>query len=288
MKPRSAGHLHVSHFTLNDFTNMPNREFIEDYPLYRKFNVQGLPTTLNNLPDVRVNMNCPTCSSHQTFAMTNKYWEAYSYTNYPLAGIVFRMVYCCIHCQKFERVFYVKADEKRQWLMKVGQYPAWEIEGDANIERMLGAHSSYFRKGLVCESQGYGIGAFGYYRRIVEEVIDKLLDEVSDLLTGSELASYQAALAKTKATIVTQEKIALVKDLLPPILRPNGVNPLSALHSALSEGLHAESDESCLEFASASREVLIFLVSQISASKAASKSFTESMKKLLDKKAKSG
>lgn len=264
---------------------MPNKEFVEDYPLYRKFNVKELPESLENLPDVRVNMNCPTCSSHQTFKMTNKYRENSSYLNAPAAGEVFRMVYRCIHCEKFEKIFYVKVDENSQWLMKVGQYPAWEIEGDAKIEKMLGTHSSYFRKGLVCESQGYGIGAFGYYRRIVEEVIDKLLDEISDLLTGSELASYKVALAKTKATIVTQEKIDLVKDLLPPILRPNGMNPLSALHSSLSEGLHAESDESCLEFASACREVLIFLVSQISASKAASKSFTDSMKKLLDKKA---
>src|SRR5665647_904692 len=106
--------------------------------------------------------------------------------------------------------------------MKIGQFPAWEIAGEPNVEKLLGKHAGYYKKGQVCESQGYGIGAFGYYRRIVEEVIDELLDEISELISGDELAKYKEALVKTKATIVTAEKIELVKDLLPTILRPEG------------------------------------------------------------------
>jgi hypothetical protein len=123
-----------------------------------------------------------------------------------------------------------------------------------------------------------------YYRRIVEEVIDELLDEISDLLSGDDLSNYKEALEKTKNTIVTAEKIELVKDLLPTILRPNGVNPLSLLHSVLSQGLHAESDDACLDLAQQCREVLVFLVDQVRASKETAKSFTSNMKKLLDKK----
>ncbi|REH37958.1 hypothetical protein DFR26_1744 [Paraperlucidibaca baekdonensis] len=265
---------------------MPYKKFLEEYSLYRKFKVTQLPPRTDVLPVVQINMECPKCSSNQTFVMTNKYWENCEYSNYPVEGLVFRMVYLCVHCQEFERVFYIKVADDKQWLMKVGQFPSWEIKGDVNIEKLLGEHSGYYRKGLVCESQGYGIGAFGYYRRIVEEIIDGLLDEIAELLTDSELLEYQDALAKTKETIVTQEKIDLVKDLLPPILRPEGMNPLSALHSALSEGLHAESDEECLEYAETCREILIFLVNQVAASKAASKGFTDSMRKLLDKKSK--
>lgn len=265
---------------------MPNKTFLEEYSLYRKFKVERLPPATDQLATVQLNMECPKCSSNQTFVMTNKYWENCECSNYPVDGLVFRMVYLCVHCQKFERVFYVKVDEKKQWLMKVGQYPAWEVKGDPNIESLLGKHAGYYRKGLICESQGYGIGAFGYYRRIVEEVIDGLLDEIAELLSDTELEEYRDALAETKKTIVTQEKIALVKDLLPTILRPEGMNPLSALHSALSEGLHAESDEDCLEYAENCREILLFLVNQVAASKAASKGFTESMRKLLDKKSK--
>ena len=265
---------------------MPSKQFLEEYPLYRKFNVDQLPSTTDQLPVIQINMDCPTCKSSQTFAMTNKYWENCDCSNYPVKGIVFRMIYLCVHCQKFERAFYVKVDNSNKWFMKVGQYPSWETKGNVNIEKHLGEHSSYYRKGLVCESQGYGIGAFGYYRRIVEEIIGSLLDEIADLLTEEDLFKYQDALNKTKETIVTQEKIDLVKDFLPPILRPNGMNPLAVLHSALSEGLHAESDEQCLEYAATCREILVFLVNQVAASKSASREFTESMKRLLEKKKK--
>jgi hypothetical protein len=263
---------------------MPNKEFLEEYPLYRKFKVTDLPRTTNELDAVRLKMSCPTCKSDQTFIMTNSFWENCDYSNYPTAGIKFRAVYLCSHCQTFERVFYVAVDEKKQWLMKVGQFPAWEVLGNPLVEKLLGKHADHYKKGLVCESQSYGIGAYGYYRRIVEETIDELLNEISQLLVGDELNRFSEALAKTKTTVVTQEKIELVKDLLPTILRPDGMNPLSVLHSSLSEGLHASSDEACLEQAVIIREVLMFLVNQVAASKASAKSFTEGMRKLLEKK----
>ena len=50
-------------------------------------------------------------------------------------------------------------------------------------------------KGLVSESQGYGIGAFAYYRRIVEEIIDEMLKQIGDLISGVDKERYAAALA---------------------------------------------------------------------------------------------
>lgn len=263
---------------------MPDEAFLEQYALYRKFSVEEMPSTMDGLPRVRIKMACPACNSEQTFAMTNEYWEHSGYVNTPLRGKVIRMVYLCGHCQEFERVFYVKADESGEWFMKVGQYPAWDISGDLEVERLLGEHASLYKKGLICESQAYGLASFAYYRRIVEEVIDDLLDEISGLIGESELPMYEAALEKTKSTTVTQEKIELVKDLLPPILRPDGTNPLTALHSALSEGLHAGADEDCLEQAAVVRDILVYFVNQVARTRAASREFTDSMRKLLDRK----
>lgn len=264
---------------------MPNKEFLENYPLYRKYAVQTMPVTLDKFPKVSINMSCPICNSNQTFVMDNEYYQMTLYPQTLSAGSDVRLAYKCSHCQTFRRLFFVKIDDQNKWLMKIGQYPSWEITGEPNVEKLLGKHSSYYKKGLICESQGYGIGAFGYYRRIVEETIDELLDEISNLLSGDELTKYNDALAQAKLTIVTQEKIELVKDILPPILRPDNMNPLSALHSCLSEGLHAESDEECLEIAETCRKVIVFLVNQVAASKATSKTFSDSMRKLLDKKA---
>jgi hypothetical protein len=168
--------------------------------------------------------------------------------------------------------------------MKVGQEPPWDITPDRDLEKMLGQHSYFYKRGLICESQGYGIGAFSYYRRIVDEIIDELLSGISDLLSAEELGKYQEALEKTKNTTVTQDKIELVKDLLPPILRPNGMNPLGTLHTILSEGLHNETDDQCIELAMEVREVLEFLVNQITTTKNAGAKFTEGMQKLLDRR----
>lgn len=262
---------------------MPSKKFLEDLPLYRKFELEKLPDHLRHLEKPSINMECQRCESNQTFVIINNYSESYPRASFPTKGSHFRIVYRCSHCHEFERLFFVKIDFDGK-LFKIGQYPAWDIEGNSNIEDLLGEHSDYYKKGLICESQSYGIAAFSYYRRIVEEIIDSLLDEITSLLTGEELEKYKEALEQTKKTRVAQEKIDLVKNLLPPILRPDNMNPLSTLHSTLSEGLHGKTDPECLELAETCREILVFLVSQVSATKKASKDFTESMQKLLDKK----
>ena len=149
---------------------------------------------------------------------------------------------------------------------------------------LLGEHRDYFRRGLICESQGYGIAAFGYYRRIVEETIDLLLEQISALMIDDEKTKYEKALEQTKSTRQATEKIDLVKDLLPLILRPNQTNPLKLLHESLSEGLHADTDDDCLQRAEEVRSVLVFLTTQIASTNRAANAFTTGMKSLLDKK----
>jgi hypothetical protein len=218
--------------------------------------------------------------------MINEYYEFHGYMNPPSADQKVRLFYQCQSCREFTRQFDVYISPNLDYVYKFGQYPEWEIQMDKNLENTLGKHSKTFRKGLVCESQGYGIGAFAYYRRITEEIIDELLNSISDLIEEQHKADYRIALEKTKQTRVTQEKIDLVKDLLPSILKPNGMNPLGVLHSELSEGIHAETDQACLENANHIKSILTFLINQIILSKESSKGFTESMKSLLDKKSK--
>jgi hypothetical protein len=149
---------------------------------------------------------------------------------------------------------------------------------------MLGDHKEYLTKGLACESQSYGIAALSYYRRIVEEIIDTLLDEIGTMISEEEREAYALALTDVKKTRITSEKIELVKYLLPPVLRPDGMNPLALLHGILSDGLHAQSDERCLELAVEVREILTFLASQVATANAASRSFTAKMRSLLEKR----
>lgn len=261
------------------------KEFLEEYSLFRKIECD-LPYNMDQLPKPAINMSCNNCGSVQTFNMVNEYDESHEYSNPPCADEKVRLLYICQSCRQFTRQFQVYISSELNYIYKFGQYPEWEIKMDKNLEKTLGKHAKTFRKGLVCESQGYGIGAFAYYRRITEEIIDELLESIVDLVESDNLEDYKIALEETKKTSVAQEKIDLVKELLPTILRPSRMNPLSILHSELSEGLHAETDAKCLENASHVRDILTFLINQIIQSKEASKQFTSSMKSILDKKSK--
>lgn len=262
-----------------------NKEFLEEYSLFRKFEFD-VPRTMDVIPKPPINMVCRNCGGTQTFNMVNEYDEFFQFMDPPSADQKVRLVYLCQSCRNFTRQFDIYISSELDYVYKFGQYPEWEIKLDKNIENILGKHAKTYRKGLVCESQGYGIGAFSYYRRITEEIIDELLDSITDLIDETNKADYILALEKTKQTRVTQDKIDLVKDLLPSILKPNGMNPLGVLHSELSEGLHAETDQACLENASHIKSILTFLINQIIQSKESSKGFTESMKSLLERKSK--
>lgn len=263
---------------------MITKEFIEEYSLFRKFIPGNIDPNLNNWKIIAINMNCNNCTSIQTFNMINQYHDDPYLNNYNARNRVLDLRFLCQSCKNFERRYFVYINEESDTIYKVGQYPEWEIKMDKNLEKTLNKHSTTFRKGLVCESQGYGIGAFSYYRRITEDIIDELLESISELIEEEHKEAYQLALEKTKGTRVTQEKIDLIKDLLPTILKPNGLNPLGVLHSELSEGLHSSSDEDCLENANHIKSILTFLINQIIQSKESAKSFTSSMKSLLDKK----
>ncbi len=243
-----------------------------------------VPNCAEDIPRPRINHHCPDCKSEQTFVMLNEYFEVGRIVNAETWGEVYRLQYACVGCQEFEIYFMIKVAKDGRSVMKIGQLPAWSVKGDPAVETLLGAHKDYLSRALVSESQGYGIGAFAYYRRIVEEIIDSLLADVADLIGPEEREKYLAALSSASRTRVTAEKIEIVKDLLPPILRPEGMNPLKTLHETLSEGLHAESEERCLELAMEVREILVFLATQVAISRTAARSFTSNMRSLLEKK----
>jgi hypothetical protein len=286
---------------------MPNKLFLEEYPLYRKLEVNIEPvrpgmygylgTTLEKLPKPAINMYCYFCGSLQTFNMINNYWDddKLSYASSGPIGHTFRLKYLCAGCGKKLILFYVEFNQIRKasgkdeaisyWIRKVGQNPPWEVDIEKRLESILGSSSDLYKKGLISESQGYGIGAYAYYRRIVEDITTSLLSSISDLIEDEKMKeSYVLALEETKKAKNAEDKIKLVKDLLPASLRPQDINPLGIIYSSLSEGLHGKTDDDCLELADSIKKSLVFLIDQLLSQKQSKKEFTESMRKLLDKK----
>jgi tetratricopeptide (TPR) repeat protein len=274
---------------------MPDKTFLEDYPLLKKFDIARgyFEQDFQSLPKPAINMHCAVCKSIQTYNMENEYGEnSIEGDKTTIWNSTVRAVYRCSACFKSEYLFFIEfirtdVGKNKQgnsyivgYMRKVGQNPPWSIKMEKNLEKMLGEHADFYKKGLVCESQGYGIGAYAYYRRIVETIIDQLLDLIPELLEAEQQQQYKEALKKTKEATRAKDKIAIVKDMLPSSLIAEGYNPLGIIYKSLSEGIHALSDDDCLVQAELIRTSLNFLVDEILRKKQNLKVYTDSIKKL--------
>jgi hypothetical protein len=248
-------------------------EFFETWPLYKDFNYTA-PTVFRELENIYgpINMECEKCG-HQTFEKTAVQLDQAAIRNptgqsvqYPdPKGTTTVVYYTCASCKRFTYRFMFRISEYPYSVTKVGQYPPWSIEVSAPVKKALGRHLPDYKKGLINESQGYGIGAFAYYRRIVEAIIDDLLNDIGEVIrTEINYDDYKAKLATVRGSHSADAKIRVVKDLIPSILRPGHINPLGILHDALSQGIHSQSDEECLNLAGLIRESLVFLIDEVS------------------------
>jgi hypothetical protein len=272
---------------------MITADFLETYPLYRKFpmEVSNDSLTLGTPP---INMPCTKCGGIRTFRLENNYEidvRLYKMVNSKHRGVavwgsVLRAEYKCSACT-WVRLFFLQIAPDGKWVKKVGQVPPWEGSMDATLERKLGSRADLYRKGQTCESQGYGIGAFAYYRRIVELVIDDLLQSIRSYIDRNDLEEFDHALDAVHASKDTATKIDAVKELLPASLRPGGKNPLGLLFGAYSGGLHSESDDACLEYSAETRIALEYLVSQLAMHDASATQFEASLQRIADRRASS-
>ncbi len=173
----------------------------------------------------------------------------------------FYLKYRCSNCQATEKVFSVSMfkddDEEIGQAHKFGEYPPFGPPTPSKLVKMIGPDRDEFLNGRRCENQGLGVGAFIYYRRVVERQKNRILNEiikVSEKLSADsqQVAILHAAVAENQFSTAMD----MAKDALPESLLINGHSPIRLLHSALSEGVHALSDAQCLELAGSVRIVL--------------------------------
>jgi hypothetical protein len=68
---------------------------------------------------------------------------------------------------------------------KYGERPPFGPNTPNRLLSLLGDQKDVFLKGKRCEFQGLGIGAFSYYRRVVENQKSRILDEIIKVATNS-------------------------------------------------------------------------------------------------------
>ena len=140
---------------------------------------------------------------------------------------------------------------------KFGESPPYGTPVPPRLIKLIGPDREEFLKGRRCENQGLGIGAFIYYRRVVERQKNRIIGEI--VKVSEKIGAPKEKIKILQDTIrETQFSKALnmAKDAMPESLLINGHSPIFLLHRALSQGVHTLTDEQCLEYANSVRVVL--------------------------------
>jgi len=246
---------------------------LEIKPLYSRWK-ETLPEEHYELKGDSINMSCEICESNQTFNCFKVFFNgedlaAKSRTKGLLSGAKFNpesingsllLRYLCAKCGKIIRTFILMIWEDGT-MMKIGQFPAATCEipkeisslGDSTIGEL-------YSKGKISENQAYGIGAFAYYRRVVEGCIDELIDSIESIIPIDKKQEYEELIKKVKKEKNAQKKIELVKDTIVDTAIQG--NPFSKIYELSSIGLHQLSDAECLECAESLRDVLLYVVGE--------------------------
>lgn len=173
------------------------------------------------------------------------------------------LTYRCCNCQKTEKIFSVSVrlggGDVSEFgdAIKFGEIPPFGPPAPTRLIKLIGPDRDAFLSGRRCENQGLGIGAFVYYRRVVENQKDRILQEIRRVATkvGAKSGAIKL-LEDAEKEVQFSKAMEMAKPGLPESLLIDGHNPLGLLHSALSEGVHELKDEECLILAGSIRVVL--------------------------------
>ena len=209
----------------------------------------GVSGAVYSTPNIMLHCTTDVCDGVRTFTCDDRKGYFADGTN-----VFFR--YTCRNCNRNWKIFSIRFTKDKA--IKFGEMPSFGPPTPARAMTLIGRDRELFLKGRRCETQSLGIGAFTYYRRVIEDQRDRIFDEIIRVLEATKpghevIAEVRAAKKEQQFT----KSIEAIKHAMPDSLLINGQNPLRLLHSALSEGVHALSDEECLALATAVKTVLV-------------------------------
>jgi hypothetical protein len=251
-------------------------EFLESHPPNQAVQITDLgkrddshegSTVITRFAAPQIQLHCAddSCNGPRFFRVNNE--------SQPVLNNNFKhfyITYRCHNCLNTVKRYALAAMLDDNWkecgiCYKFGEYPTFGPPTPARLIKLIGPDREEFLKGRQCENQGLGVGAFIYYRRVVENQKDRILNEIIKVSEKIGASNEHIDILK-QAVKETQFTKALenAKDSMPESLLINGHSPLLLLHRALSEGVHSKNDEKCLEIASSVRIVLAELSERLS------------------------
>jgi hypothetical protein len=271
-------------------------DLLSSQPLYKKVLVERSffehPTSIG---DLTFSFYCPLDNSYQTFklalepnrllrelwgkaASDKNYFDTFDHSD---SKYKFTQHYSatCQYCKKYKADFLLQLETNKsipvnnvspetyvqpmQIVKKIGQYPPYEITPDKDLIGFLTEEDQgNYKKALICRSQDYGIGAFAYLRRIVENEMLRIVEDLSRI-DKPESKQIKALLETFRTNHIMTNLIDGIYAYLPASLQSLGDNPLKVLYSQLSGGIHEFSEEECSEKASTIDTLLKFVVKKV-------------------------
>jgi hypothetical protein len=225
----------------------------------------------------RIDLHCPNskCDRERTFMPLGGEWpeapkdprrfrdaETWRFR----VGLPMFLSFTCTGCIVQTAVFALMTEQKglgEAVLQKVGHGPGSAVRVDPRVAKAMGPNVGLYRKGLESEFHSFGIGAYGYFRQVAENIVDRMLKTLRAEAHASGDTELCDAIDGLDPKAPASARIAIVKDHLPATLRPGGSNPLGAIYKVLSQGIHAGADEECLEQATELRIAMTYLVQEL-------------------------
>jgi hypothetical protein len=218
------------------------------------------------LPDLTISCSNPICGGIRQFRPKERRQAVGDDEPHVFCNFV------CRNCEQEKKAYalVLYIDDKSSqvaeeaYAIKVGELPAFGPPIPTRTISLVGPDRDIFLQGRRCENQGFGIGAYAYYRRVIENQWHRLLGEIAKACerTSADSALVAQLRAAQKETSF-KRAFDTVTGAIPSTLLINGQSPLTLLHTVLSDGVHDRTDEECLEQARSIRVVLYDLAERL-------------------------
>ena len=214
-----------------------------------------------NKPELELHCSGDSCNGIRFFRCTEVFSNPGPHLQENSSNYLY-VTYRCSNCLRTTKVYSFTAildtnEESHGMCYKFGELPPYGQPVPPRLIKLIGPDRDIFLKGRNCENQGLGIGAFTYYRRVVENQKNRILAEIVKVskkigVPQDKIDTLREAIKETQFS----KALEMAKDVMPESLLIDGHSPIRLLHHALSRGVHALSDEECLKLASTVRLVL--------------------------------
>ena len=273
-------------------TNKELADFFQNSPLYSK--IEFLDLSLEDsefyffsyFEDKAFKFFCPFEKDYHTFKIQKKWGDQYAIhaetakeyyvDNESKISFTFHLISKCqscgLHMDLLLNIFTTEPVIDGQklpivYLRKIGQLPAVERNPEKEVLNYLNEEDKgNYKKALSNLSMSFGIGAFAYLRRIIENEIKNIVKDLSQLeFDGSD--KIKEAWNEYESNHQMSNLIEKINPYIPKSLKEIGDNPIKLLYQQLSGGIHEFSEEDCLEKAKQVDIILRYVIKKVNSEK---------------------